>query len=444
MTADERSWLVVGAGSAGCVVAARLAEDRDSDVTLVEAGPDLLEGSVPPEVAGASFFGALGSPGRTFGGLLASHVDPAIRRPYQRGRGLGGSSTVNAMVTLRGDGDLYRSWGWDDVDAAWEQARLPTQEAADDELGAVDLALLAADPLAVRAPLARRGGTRVTAAETMLWPVRGQSNLTIRTDSPVTRVVVEQRRAVGVELVDGTRIDADRVVLCAGAIHSPAMLLRSGVDTPGVGEGLQDHPSAAFTLALRPEAVADPSTLTVGALLTRGDVQFLPMNHLGPAAPGYGLLMVALMRPVGRAGTVRLNPDLPDGEPIVDFALLRDPRDLAALVGGVHEAMMLLHSPAFAEIVDVDTGVFIDAQGTRLDALVSDADIERWLHAATGDYVHASSTCAMGAVVDDDGAVFGYDGLYVCDASVFPSIPDVNTHGPTTMLAERLTARWRR
>ncbi len=88
--------------------------------------------------------------------------------------------------------------------------------------------------------------------------------------------------------------------------------------------------------------------------------------------------------------------------------------------------------------------MYIDALGTTSAALSDDASIERWVRGAVGDYVHASSTCAMGTVVDDDGRLVGYDGIFVCDASVFPSIPDVNTHLPTTMLAERLSARWLR
>ncbi|HSP29595.1 MAG TPA: GMC family oxidoreductase, partial [Ilumatobacteraceae bacterium] len=87
---------------------------------------------------------------------------------------------------------------------------------------------------------------------------------------------------------------------------------------------------------------------------------------------------------------------------------------------------------------------FVDAFGTTSSHLSDDRAIERWVRGAVGDYVHASSSCAMGTVVDDDGRLVGYDGLYVCDASVFPSIPDVNTHLPTTMLAERLSARWLR
>ncbi len=94
------------------------------------------------------------------------------------------------------------------------------------------------------------------------------------------------------------------------------------MDTPGVGLGLQDHPSAPLTLQLRDGCTAAPGALAAGSLLQRGKLQFLPMNHLGPEAPGLGLLMAALMRPVGTAGTVRLRSDDPSIDPDVDFALL--------------------------------------------------------------------------------------------------------------------------
>lgn len=249
------------------------------------------------------------------------------------------------------------------------------------------------------------------------------------------------RRAVGVRLASGEVLEADHVVVAAGAIHSPAILLRSGVDTPGVGDGLQDHPSAPLTLELRRHVVGSPVDLAVGSLLRRGGLQVLPMNHLGSAAPGFGLLMTALMRPRGRAGTVRLASEDPADEPVVDFALLGDRADVDDLVGGVRLALELLDAPSFGDIVE---HVYIDEFGTAASALRDDGAIETWIRAAVGDYVHASSSCAMGTVVDADGRVFGYDGVFVCDASVFPSIPDVNTHLPTTMLAERLSARWLR
>lgn len=434
-----RRWVVVGAGSAGCVVAARLAAVGGTEVVLVESGPDLAPGRVPPSISGDSFFDAMSEPGRLHVALSARHTDVGAERLYPRGRGVGGSSAVNAMVALAGDPALYRSWGWADVDDAWARVVAPRQPVGDDELGPVDRALLAAAPDAERAVLLRRDGRRVTSAEAMLWPLRDVPSLVVRADTTVARVVLRGPRAVGVETTAGETIGADRVVLCAGAIHSPAILLRSGVSVAGLGEGLQDHPSAPLTLVLRPDAVSAPDRLAIGSLLQRDPLQFLPMNHLGRSAPGLGLLMVALMRPRGRGGTVRLRSDDPEVEPLVDFRLLDDDWDLDTLATGVDTARQLLRSGPFEEIV---AEVAVDAAGTPLDALATRADVADWLRGAVGDYVHASSSCAMGTVVDADGRVVDHDALYVCDASVFPSIPDVNTHLPTTMLAERLVARW--
>ena len=432
----NESWVIVGAGSAGCVIANRLSTDPDRQVTLLDSGPPLEPGAVPVGIEGPSFFAAMQEPGRMFPDLLATRaagIEPTV---YQRGRGIGGSSAVNAMVALRGSDSLYQSWGWTDATEAWSRVQIPTELADMSELGAVDGALLR-DDRTEQLKLTRTNGKRVTSAQAYLWPVLQRPNLTICSATSVERVRFDGRRATGVVLDDGSELEADHVVVCAGAIHSPVVLLRSGVDTPFVGAGLQDHPSVVFTLGLRDRAHHDAAGLPIGSALHTylgADlIQLLPMSNLGPGpeTAGLGAVMAALMTPTGRAGSIKIDHA---GTPVIDFALLDDPHDLAGLVAAAGLAIEVLGSPAFDEITDQ---IYIDDQGTTVEAISDTASIERWVLARCGDYVHATSTCAMGTVVDEDFAVTGYQNLYVCDASVFPSIPDANTHLPTTMVAER-------
>jgi choline dehydrogenase-like flavoprotein len=432
---NER-WLVVGAGSAGCAIANRLSAGSDRTVVLVDDGPALSPDAVPDGIAGPSFFHAMAEPGRLHLDLMATKAAGQVPSLYQRGRGIGGSSAVNAMVALDGNASLYQQWGWHDVDLAWANVQIPRNPAADTELGAVDLALLEHDT-AERAELTRRNGQRVTAAQAYLWPVLDRPNLQVRANAAVEALLVDRRRVIGARLADGSDILADHVVVAAGAIHTPALLLRSGIDTPGIGHGLQDHPSAVFTLVLATGVPHDPDALPVGSLLhQRVDdqlLQLLPMNNLGPGADraGLGAVMAALMTPIGTSGTVTVDAM---GKPVIDFALLDDQRDLVGLRNAARLAIDVIASPSFDALIDQ---VYIDDVGSGLDQLASDAAIDQWLRSNCGDYVHATSTCAMGRVVDEDFRVVGYEGLLVCDASVFPSIPDANTHLPTTMVAER-------
>lgn len=408
-------WVIAGAGSAGIVLASRLAARRDHEVVLLESGS-----STPASTTGSSFFDVLAEPGRTFDDLTAVRVDGQAPAGYRRGRGLGGSGAVNAMVALRG--------GPFDADH-----RLHTELADPAELGAVDRALLDAAPDATRVPLTRRHGRRITAAECYsLDPVE------VRGNAHVDRVLLDGTRAVGVRLADGSELAADRVVVSAGAIHSPAVLLRSGVDVPGIGMGLKDHPSAPITLALRPDSTADPSSLAAATLLQRGPVQVLPLNHVGRTATGYGLLLPALMR-VRSEGSVTLASDDPWEQPTVSFRMLSHPDDVHGMVDAVEVALELLRHPSFERILHA---VYVDDAGTGIDLLNSRERIAEWLPGHVGDYVHASSTCRMGVVVDELCRVIDHEGLYVCDASVFPDIPEVNTHIPTVMLAETMAARW--
>jgi choline dehydrogenase-like flavoprotein len=432
-------WAVVGAGSAGCVVAARLSERAGDEITLYEAGPDLTPADAAA-LGGPDAMAAANAPGRTVADLVARRVPGGSPLPYQRGRGVGGSSVVNAMVALRGDPAQYERWGWTDVEAAWQRVQLPAEPAAPEEIGPLSRALLEADPQAGVLPLTRRHGRRVTSAEAYLWEAMDRPNLTVRTDVEVTAVQLDGGRARGLQLgsgVAGGFAAADAVVLCAGAIHTPELLLRSGVDVPGVGEHLQDHPSVAITVELADAGRRSEDELAVSTVLDAGPWQVLPIDSAADGSGRYGLLLCAVMQPTGRGGTVRLGERSVE----VDLHLLADPGDRRLLRQAVRGALDLLEHRAFADLV---VGAYADEHGTPAGGLRDDDVFERWLPTAAGGYVHASATCAMGVVVDADGRLRGHEGLFVCDASVFPEVPHVHPHLPVTMLAERLVARWGR
>jgi choline dehydrogenase/5-(hydroxymethyl)furfural/furfural oxidase len=324
----------------------------------------------------------------------------------------------------------------------------------------------------------------VTTNDGYLEPARQRANLRVFGDTLVDRVIVDGDRATGVRARIGgewTDIRAEGVVVCAGAIHSPAILLRSGIGSEGqvaplpVGESMQEHPLALFWLFLRPEARPDVNARQTNCCLRyssglgdagENDMMIVSVNQTlslphdvtaalaaegvagtwggaggGGEAGGPALFCLWINHEFSR-GSLRLASSDPEAHPVIDQNLLSDERDLVRMRDGVHRSLEMLASAPFTAIVE---HAGIDLAGRGLDTLSDDDAIDRWLLETVGDTGHICGTCRMGpaddarSVVDPAGRVLGVDGLWVADASVFPEVPRANTNLPTIAAAERLS-----
>ena len=513
-------YIIIGAGSAGCVLAARLSADSSVNVLLLEAGPPDDADEIHAPAAINRLFQTAYDWNYT---TVPQHRAAGRSIYWPRGKVLGGSSSINAMVYIRGSRHDYqtwrdehgcRGWGYSDLVPYFRRAENNSRGASayHGTGGPLAVSDLRYKSQACKAFIAaaleqgatangdfngpaqdgvgwyqvtQRKGRRCSAAAAYLRPAMARPNLTVLTDSLVTKIRIEGGQATGVTYLrqgetDTARANAE-VILCGGAVNSPQLLMLSGIgpadhliemgidvvaDSPGVGANLSDHPVLPVVWSTpRLRGLWEKSGNT-GALrwklthrgpLTSNVAESGGFAHSEPGLPAPDLqlhVLPATFRDQGLAdaaqrgmsvlvglvdvksrGRIRLRSADPRHRPVIDPGYLSDAGDARALVAGLKMAREFVTAKPMAEICKSEL-----APGAHVR---SDAELLDYVRASVATLYHPVGTCAMGtesrwgSVVDPDLRVRGVSGLRVVDASVMPTVPRGNTNAPTIAIAER-------